>query len=307
MKLRDFFLLLLLATIWGGSFLFLRLSVHDFGPLPLILVRVGVAAGCLIPLVTSRSTWAAIFRHPRELFIIGLLNSALPFTLLAYATMHLTAGFTALLNATTPLMAALVGAVCWRRPLRREQWVGLVIGLVGVLFLSWNKLSFRVDGSGWAVLAAVAATWSYGLAANYSKSRLTTLPPVGMSAGSLFAATVLLLPLGWWQWPDGALSAGDWWSAIALAVLCTAVAYVVYFQLIINAGPTQAASVTFLVPVFALLWGALLLHEPVTLRMVIAMGIILVGTSLTNGWINLKRLWASLFPLSKPKTPRLPI
>src|SRR5262245_14810911 len=141
MKLRELALLLLLAAIWGASFLLMRISVPAFGPIALIFARIVVATVCLFPLLLLRESPGQLRTFWRQLAIVGLLNSALPFTLLAYATLSLTAGFTSLLNAATPLMTALLGMIFWKQRLLRAQWIGLFVGLIGVSTLCWGKLS----------------------------------------------------------------------------------------------------------------------------------------------------------------------
>lgn len=283
MRPGEFAALLLLGAIWGASFLFMRIAAAPFGPVPLILLRVGTAAACLLPLVLVTGGWRELRSRPRELLVIGLLNSAVPFCLLAFASLNLTAGFTALLNALTPLTTALVGSVWYGQRFQRAQWCGLAVGISGIALLCWGQLSFKEGGSGWAVGAALLAACSYGLAAHYAKRHLAGAAPLITTAGSTASATLILLPAGIWQWPPASPNAMIWLSVLVLGVVCTAAAYLIYFRLIHLAGPTRASSVTFLVPVFAMIWSSVFLHEPVTMRMVGASVIILAGTALSNG------------------------
>ncbi len=282
MNLRDALELLLLASIWGASFLFMRIAGHAFGPAPLVLSRVAVAALALLPLLLLREGLRPTWRHRTALLVAGVFNSALPFCLIAYASLSLTAGFGSLLNAVTPLMVALVGWIGFGHRPAARHWVGFALAFAGVVVLSWGRMSFQPGGSGWAIVAALGATLSYGIGTNYSRRHLAALPPLGASAGTMFGATVAMLPLGAWLWPSVPPGPGAWGAALALGVVCTGVAYLLFFRLIASIGPNQAASVTFLVPLFAMLWGALFLHEPVTARMIVASVIILAGTAWAN-------------------------
>jgi len=281
-KPRDVAMLLILAAIWGASFLFMRIAGPVFGPLPLVLTRVAVATLALVPILVIRCGWGDVWRCRWPLFVVGAFNSALPFCLIAYAALSLTAGFGALLNAVTPLMVALVGWLIFGRRPERRHWIGFAMAFVGVVVLSWGRMSFKPGGSGWAIVAALGATVSYGMGTNYSRRHLMGLPPVSASAGSLAGATLGMLPFGGWHWPGSTPTSGEWAAALGLGLLCTGVAYILFFRLIASVGPNQAASVTFLVPLFAMLWGALFLGEKVTSRMLFASVIILAGT----GWAN---------------------
>jgi drug/metabolite transporter (DMT)-like permease len=164
---------------------------------------------------------------------------------------------------------------------------GLAIGFAGVLWLAWDKASFKSDASGassgLAVLACLLATLMYGLAASMTKRWLTGVPSMALAAGSQLSAAVVLLPLVIWRWPEVPPSGHSWGAAIALALLCTGVAYVLFFRLIGNIGATNALSVTFLIPAFAIAWGGLFLGETVNATMLFACVVILVGTSLVTG------------------------
>gem|GEM_PF-1092270 len=254
-----------------------------FGPVPLISVRLVLAAACLSPVMISRENRETLLRHWKALLFVGIFNSALPFSLLAFATLSVEAGFASLLNATTPLFAAAVGAVWLRAPLRRAQILGLAIGFAGVAILAWGRLSFRPGGSGWAIIAALGATLSYGVSAHFTKRHLAAVPPVVLCAGSMWAAAATLLPLGLHLWPSTTPPLPAWGAVAVLAVVCTVAAYILYFSLLRRAGVTAASAVTFIVPVFAILWGAIWLHEPLTLRLAFGMAVTLLGTAFTTG------------------------
>lgn len=289
MRAFDLGELVLLAALWGASFLFMRLGAYEFGPLALAFVRVGLATALLLPLLASRGSLGALRTHWRGLLLVGALNSAIPFALFSFAALSITAGLSSIVNATTPLWTAVVAFVWLRQGLTRLRVLGLLIGFAGVAFLAWDKASFKpgADHTGlWAVLACAVATLCYGLAANATKRYLSGVPPLAVATGSQAAATVLLALPAAWHWPAALPGAVAWGSALALASLCTALAYLMYFRLMSRVGPTNAVSVTFLIPLFAILWGWLFLREPVTAQMVMGGAIVLVGIALALGLVQ---------------------
>ncbi|HYF58108.1 MAG TPA: DMT family transporter [Burkholderiaceae bacterium] len=286
MRGRDLADLLLLAAVWGASFLFMRIAVPQFGPLPLMALRCAIGAACLLPLLALRGDPSVLRRRAGALAAVGVLNSALPFALFAYATLSLSAGFTSLLNATTPLWGAIVAAA-WlgERPSRR-QLAGLAIGFAGVLMLVRGRVSSAPDGDGLAIAAALAATLSYGVAASFARRRLSGVDPLANATGSQVGAAIALAPFAIASRPAAMPDAGAWLATIALGVACTGLAYVLYFRLIARTGAARAMTVTFLIPVFGILWGALFLDETVTAGMLVAGAIVLLGTALGAGAIG---------------------
>ncbi|HUK14719.1 MAG TPA: DMT family transporter [Thermoanaerobaculaceae bacterium] len=283
MRPRDAVALVALAALWGASFLFMRVAAPRFGPVPLIELRVALAALALLPVLLAGGRLRAARANALPILVVGAINSALPFSLLAFATLSLTAGFASVLNATAPMFGALVAWLWLGDRLSAWRVAGLAVGFGGVLMLVWGKTGFKPGGSGLAVVAALVATLLYGVAANYTKRRLTGVDPLATAAGSQVGAAVVLAPVAAWAWPRSAPPASAWAAVAALALACTAVAYILYFRLIANVGPAKAIAVTFLIPVFGILWGAVVLGEAVTPRMVGACAIILAGTALTTG------------------------
>lgn len=289
MKAFDLGELVLLAALWGASFLFMRLGAHEFGPVVLAAVRVGLASAMLVPLLASRGQLGELRQHWRGLLIVGALNSAIPFALFSFAALSITAGLSSIVNATTPLWTAIVAFVWLRQGLTPWRVLGLVIGFAGVAFLAWDKASFKpgADHSGlWAVLACACATLCYGLAANATKRYLAGVSPLAVATGSQFSAAMLLAVPAAALWPGAMPDMSAWLAALALAGLCTALAYIMYFRLMSRVGPTNAVSVTFLIPLFAVLWGALFLGEAVTAQMVVGGGVVLVGIALALGLVG---------------------
>jgi drug/metabolite transporter (DMT)-like permease len=283
MKPFDLAELVLLAAIWGASFLFMRLGAHEFGPIAMAALRVGGASLMLLPLLAARQGLSELRREWRPLLVVGLLNSALPFALFAYAALSITAGLSSILNATTPLWGAIVAWVWLSQRLSAARIAGLALGFAGVLFLAWDKASFKPGGSGWAILACLAAALCYGIAASYSKRFLVQVSPLTVATGSQVAAAGLLALPAICLWPSAMPSLQAWVGVTLLALLCSGVAYILYFRLMSRVGPTNAIAVTFLIPVFAVLWGWIFLGEVFNLQMAIGCAIVLLGTALAVG------------------------
>jgi drug/metabolite transporter (DMT)-like permease len=300
MKPRDLIELLILAAIWGASFLFLRMGAGEFGPIALAGLRVIGASLFLMPILAHRGEWPALRANWRAIALVGIANSALPFLCFSYAALAITGGLSSIFNATTPLMGVLIAWAWLGDKPSGHKIAGLAIGFAGVLWLAWDKASFKPDAagasSGLAVLACLAATLMYGLAASMTKRWLTGVPPMALAAGSQLSAAIVLLPLLLWRWPAVPPSSHAWAATIALALLCTGVAYVLFFRLIGNIGATNALSVTFLIPGFAIAWGGLFLGETVNATMLAACAVILVGTSLVTG------IWKPKFGAQRAKT-----
>ncbi|MBD9432205.1 DMT family transporter [Achromobacter sp. ACM03] len=283
MRHRDLLDLLLLAAVWGGSFLFMRVAVPEFGPIALIELRVGLAALFLLPAAIWRGRLPLIARHWRAILVVGAFNAALPFLLFAYAAQSLGAGLLSVANAVTPVWGAVIGWLWLKDRLPRMRALGLLISVGGIVVLVWDKLDFSDGGSGLPVLAAISAPVFYGLAANWTKRYLTGVDALVNATGSMLAASLLLLPLAILARPEQPVSLRAWLAIAVLAVVCTGMAYIIFFRLIANVGPTGAVSVTFLVPIFGLLWGVWFLGEALTPSILAGAAIILAGTALALG------------------------
>jgi drug/metabolite transporter (DMT)-like permease len=287
LKTSDLTELIALAALWGASFLFLRIGAGEFGPVALAAVRVIGASLFLLPLLKARGQMGALRQHWLSIFVVGITNSALPFLCFSYAALSITAGLSSIFNAATPLFGAVIAWLWLKDRLTPSRIVGLAIGFTGVLWLAWDKASFKPGGSGWAVIACLIATLCYGIAASYTKKRLTGVPSLALAAGSQLSASLFLVVPALIWWPQTMPSHTAWLAAGMLALACTGVAYVMYFRLIASIGPANAIAVTFLIPVFAVAWGWLFLGEGVTLQMVIGCLVIVVGTALTTGVLKL--------------------
>jgi drug/metabolite transporter (DMT)-like permease len=286
--LADF---LILAAIWGASFLFMHVAAVELGALPTAAIRVAIASLFLLPLMLAKGHWAVLRQHWKPVLFVGVLNSGVPFALYSFAVMHITTGFSSILNATVPLFGAVVAWVWLGDKPSVSRTVGLAIGFGGVVLLAGGQASFTPNASGiapaWAVLACLAATICYALAASFTKKHIPNLPPLVTATGSQIGATLALaLPALWFR-PDHWPSTSAWGALLVVGILCTGVAYILYFKLIENSGPARALTVTFLVPVFAIAYGVLFLGESVTAWMLLCGAIILTGTALSSGLVKL--------------------
>jgi drug/metabolite transporter (DMT)-like permease len=282
--------LVVLGALWGASFLFMRMSAADFGPAPLVFVRVAGACVLLLPLLLWRKQGTDLLQHWKPIALVGLINTALPFLMFVVAAYVLTAGLMAVFNATAPIWGALVAWAWLKERPGGSQMLGLATGLAGVVGLAWGKADFKPGVAGISpalgIAACVVATVLYGAAANYSRKALAGVAPLAVATGSQLSAAVITLVPAWFWWPSTTPSTSAWGAAMVLALACTGLAYVLYFRLIANAGAAQATSVALLIPVFAMVWGWLVLGEQPTLQMLVGCGVILAGTALSTGLLR---------------------
>jgi drug/metabolite transporter (DMT)-like permease len=283
MGARDLGALILLAALWGASYIFIRVAVPALGPFVLMSARVALASGTLAFYAVILARGMPKFRSRwKEFLIVGATNSAIPFTLIAAAEIKLTASLAAILNSTTALFVAVVAAVWIGESLTARKVGGLLLGFAGVVVLvGWDPVSLN-GAVLLAVGAMLAASLSYAVGGVYVKRTFAGVSPLAMTIGQQGAAAVILLPLAAVSLPGEAPPLPAALSALALALLCTAVAYLLYFRLIENVGPTKTLAVTFLIPVFGLLFGVVLLDEPVGLGTLVGFAIISYGVALVT-------------------------
>lgn len=284
MNLGYFFELIALAALWGASFLFMRVAVPEFGPIWLIAWRVFLASLVLIPILMQQGLVSELRKNAKPLMLVGIFNSALPFLGFAYATTILTGGFTSILNATVPLFGILLVLLgINKEKLSWAQIGGFVLGFSGVgILLGWHTST--TSPYFWlAVLASLAAALLYAISATYIKSHLAGVSAVVIAAGSQLAASLFFLPFLPFTIPDAFPSLKAILALIALAIFSTALAYLMYFRLIRVLGAARAVTVTYMIPLFAMIWGSLLLDEPITWDMITGCVVILIGTALANG------------------------
>jgi len=271
--------LTLLGAVWGGSFLFMRVAAGDFGFIPLVEVRLALGALALLPFL-----WRARAQFTRTLWLkiagIALVNSVLPFVLFAWGAERAPAGIGAITNAMTVMFAALVAFLLYGEQIGTRRVVGLIAGFVGVTILASGKIAGASVGS--AALAGTAASLCYGFGINLVRHHLTGYPAAAVAAANLGAGAVLLAPLAIYTWPQHPLAVASWLSAVLLGVLCTGIAFVFYYRLIARIGAPRTATVTYLIPLFGVIWAWLLLGEPLTITMALAGALILAGVALSQ-------------------------
>lgn len=272
--------LTVLGAIWGGSFLFMRVAAKDFGALPLVEMRLGLGALILLPFL-----WKAreSFRGGKiwaKLALIGLINSAVPFVLFAWAAQRAPAGVGAITNSMAVLFTALVGFLFFGEKIGLQRAIALLAGFAGVVVLASGKTAGA--SIGWAVAAGCTAAFLYGIGANLVRRQLTGLPAAAVAAATLGTSALLTLPFAIAQWPAHAIPAKSWLSAALLGVLCTGIAFVMYYRLIQRIGAGRAVAVTYLVPLFGVAWGWMLLGEPLTATMLAAAVLILGSVALSQ-------------------------
>lgn len=282
MRVQDTVRLLSLAAIWGSSFVFMRVLAPVLGPFWTADLR-GLIAGVLLCLyfvvIRFDPEWRRNLRH---YLIIGITNSAIPFSLYSYAALHIPAAYSALFNATSPLFGALFAALWLAEPLSLRQLGGIVTGAAGVFLVARvtppdSSVQFIPS-----LLACLGAAICYGLSGVYVRKYAAGTRPMGMAGGSQIMAGLILLPVLPFAPPPGTVDGVIVLNMLGLAVLCSAIAYVIYYRLIADIGPTKALTVTFIVPAFGMVWGALFLGEAITLPMLGGALLIVAGTALVT-------------------------
>ena len=288
MRISDIVELLLLAALWGGSFLFMRIAAPVLGSVWLIEFRVLLAGLVLLPLLVRFKLLSEVRRKLMPLVIVGWINSAVPFLLLAFASVSLPAGFTSILNATTPLFGMVVASVWLKEKLTTVRMIGFVLGFIGVVSLvGWRAIA-ATPTFFMAVSAGLLAALIYAIAAPYIKQNLAGVPSLVVTTISQLSAAFLLLPALPFTVPQQTPFIAVVVAVIALALFSTAFAYILYFRLIQNLGSTNALTVTYLIPLFAILWRAIVLGETITASMIWGCGFILLGTAIANELHHLK-------------------
>ncbi|MEF3107922.1 DMT family transporter [Raoultella sp. WB_B2P2-3] len=281
MRVADYLRLLLLAAIWGASFLFMRIAVPQFGAINTAFLRVFFGfAGLAVILFMLKSSFDFKGKFKSSV-ILGVINSGLPFLMYCLAAKWLPAGYSAILNATTPLMGALVGFSCFAEKLTLRKWAGMLLGLVGIIVITTIGEASSADKQIAGVIACLIATGCYGVASFLTRSWISNkggLDPKIVAFGSQMGASIFLMPFFLWSTSIGPtvdwLQQEAWVSVIAVGVICTAFAYILYFRLIADVGPLRSLTVTFLIPPFGMLWGYIVLGEIVNNGFIIGAAII---------------------------------
>ncbi|MFT3763131.1 MAG: DMT family transporter [Pseudoxanthomonas sp.] len=265
--------LLLLGAIWGASFLFMRVAAAQVPAAAMVEVRLALGALVLLPVL-----WRSRALFPPRLWpklaLIGAVNSAIPFLLFGWAAHSAPAGVSAISNAMVVLFTALVGFAFFGERIGRRRGIAIATGLLGVVVLAGGRTAGG-EHVGMAVAAGAAASLLYGIGLHLVRRHLAGLPPAALASASLLASALLVLPLAVADWPQQAVAAKSWLAVAALGVLCTGLAYVLFYRLVARIGAGRTSTVTYLVPVFGVAWGWLLLGEALTPAMAVATLLIL--------------------------------
>ncbi|GAA0776606.1 DMT family transporter [Roseibium denhamense] len=293
MSLRNWFLLVVLGAIWGGSFLFAKIAVAEIPPFILVFFRVSIACTALWCVVW----WRGLSKHftPKLLpafFMMGLMNNAIPFSLLFLGQTGIGAGLASILNATTPIFTVIVASFLTNQEQPQlNKIIGVVLGIASVGMMLSGSLTGLANDPVWAQLCCVGAAISYACGATFAK-RFSHLPPTVSATGQLTGSTLIMLPVAVFAgsgWSISEPSALTWLNVLALGLLATAIAYLIYFRLLAEAGATNASLVTLLVPASALFLGWMLLGEQLSTVQIAGFAVLLVGLAVLDGRIFPKR------------------
>ena len=274
-------LLVTLAALWGGSFVFMRVAAPALGAVPLAYVRVSIAAAALLAVAFAQRRIPPFRTRWRELAVVGVVNSAIPFSLFCYAELYISASAGAVLNATSPFFAAITGALLLGQPATRTKLAGIALGMIGVVVLVGLQPGATSGEVLVAVAACLVAAICYALAGVYTKRALSDVPSQSIACASLVFAALALMPILPFTTIPGPLTTVVVANVLGLALGSTAIAYLIYFQLIADVGPQRALTVTFLIPLFGVMWGALFLGEPLTRNLLLGGALVVAGTIVT--------------------------
>ncbi len=283
MSLSNLIKLIALGAIWGSSFLFVRIAAHVLAPPFLIALRVGLGSLFLLAVAAVKRKPLDIRAHWKHFLILGILNTAIPFTLFAFAARTLPASLMAILNATAPIFGTVISAVWLRTPLTWRSGLGLLLGITGVAILVGLDGANLTPAAGLAVAAGLTAGFCYGLASAYAK-HAPSIDGFSNAHGSMWAATLFMLPAAPFFVPQAVPDPLVIVAVVAVGVMCSGIAYVLYYDLVNAIGVGPALSVGFLIPAFGVLWGSLFLHEPVGPQTIIGGLVVLAGTALITGF-----------------------
>lgn len=279
------------AAIWGGSFLFMRVAAAEFGVFATACLRMAIGALVMLPLLAWRGLLWQMVSNWRLLAGIGLFNSAIPFACFSFAVLHITTGLSAILNATVPMFAALVAWLWLGQKLSLLRAIGIVIGFVGIALLAGEQATLKGNDlwlSIFSMLTCLFAALCYGITGNAIKLHMAHLHPWVIAGGTMLAAALWLSIPTLFNLPTHMPSGKAWSALVAVGVISSAIAFMLYFELLRRVDATKTMSVTYLIPVFAIFYGVLFLDEHITLWMVLCGVIVIVGTALATGMIKRK-------------------
>ena len=280
MKRRDVLLLLLLSSIWGSSFLFIKLGVDELEPSVVAFGRLAIGALFLLALLPGRGGLSPLREHLVPILVLAALNNAVPFWLLGFAETRLDSGLTAVIQAAAPIFTVILASrIDATQRVTGARLIGVAVGFVGVALL----VGVQSGGNLVAALAVLGVALCYASSVLYAGVTVKGIPPLQVSIGQLGCAAVMLAPFALTQLPSSPPPAQTWVAVLALGVLGSGIAYLLYFAIIASAGASRAILVTYLVPAFALVYGAVFLDEAITAFALAGLALILLGTALATG------------------------
>lgn len=282
MNARHMAALVFLAAVWGASFLFIRVAAPVMGAFPLMAARVLIAAAALWLIARARRTPIVLRPYWKQLLLLGLVHAAAPFSLIAMAEIRLTASMAAVLIAAQPLLAALIGGIWLNEPISSRRAAGLLLGLMGVAVLvGWSPMVIDRPVA-LSIAATLLAAVCYAIGGLYARRRMSGAPVLTLALGQQLGALAWLVVPAAITLPRATLNADAIGALLALALVCTALAYLIFFWLLGQVGVVKAATVTYIIPVFGVVWGTVLLHEALSAGIVAGLGCILLSLVLVN-------------------------
>ena len=285
MGLKSAYYLILLAAIWGASFLFMRIAAPSLGGVWLIEGRVGFAALFLFFVILVLKKKINLKENWGHYAVIGILSAAIPFLCYGYAAQYLTASLMSVVNALTPIFGTAISALYFRTKLESGKVIGLLLGLIGVAVIVGLDPELLEGNNFFAVLVVLGAPICYGIVSTYTQ-KAKKVDPIANAYGSMFMATLFITPLLFFIPPNSATDI-DWLvvvSVLALGVICTGVAFLIFYKLLNDIGMPSTLTVTFLIPIFGVLWGVIFLDEIVGWHTLIGAILVIAGTIKTTGF-----------------------
>lgn len=287
MSKRDLIIFITLSFMWSLSFIFYRVGVPEFGSMSFASLRVIFAGITMLAFVAfDPSLLKVMLKHWKLLAVVGLVSTTIPFVLFSYAAQSVNAGVLAVLNAAVPMMSGFIASTFFNDKLSKKQTFGLMIGVIGVVILmseslfggGVSELSSGLLPMGYALLGCVG----YAVGANVTKNYLQDISPVAITVGAMLIASMVMLPVAIYEFPYGQnISLKAWISVVSIGVFSTAIAFIFINELIKSIGPMRATSITLVIPIFAIIFGYILLGEALDTAAIIGSAVILVGTYLS--------------------------
>ena len=279
MENKYWILITILGAVWGSAFMFIKIATPELGPIALVNIRLAVAGLIFIPFLLQQKYLKHFRSNLKNILVLSVINTALPFSLFAYASLESSSNMLSILNGTTAIMAVVISTIWLKIRLNFFQIMGVFIGLFGIVVLA-NPDNVYISMK--ATILCLSAAFCYALSANYIQKFAYKTNTIVLIGWSLVIASVLLLPITFFNLPSQLPSKNVIFSILWLGVISTGVAFLGYVRLIEKVGAVKTATVAYFIPVFGVIWGYVFLGEPITLQILIGMILILIGIVFTN-------------------------